>query len=295
MLDHLSSSPVKPSRVLVMGAGGFVGSALCRLLEKSDIPFLPLTRLDVDLLDDDASEKLIDIIRPGDSFVAVSALAPATDADMLIQNMNIARSMISALLARENDLSHVINISSDAVFADTPTPITEASCTAPNSYHGVMHLAREVMFKTEVHVPLATLRPTLIYGAKDPHNGYGPNRFRRLIQENENIVLFGEGEELRDHVHINDVAEIIYLSLMHRSKGELNVATGHVISFRELAELTVSCSSSSASVTGSPRHGPMPHNGFRPFDISACQAAFPEFRYTPIQEGIELSLKESRL
>jgi UDP-glucose 4-epimerase len=30
----------------------------------------------------------------------------------------------------------------------------------------------------------------------------------------------------------------------------------------------------------------MPHNGYRPFDVSATRAAFPDFRYTPLREGL---------
>jgi hypothetical protein len=30
----------------------------------------------------------------------------------------------------------------------------------------------------------------------------------------------------------------------------------------------------------------MPHNGYRPFDVSAARDAFPEFRYTPPAEGV---------
>ena len=48
------------------------------------------------------------------------------------------------------------------------------------------------------------LRPTLIYGEGDPHNGYGPNKFMRLAKKNEDILLFGKGEELRDHININE-------------------------------------------------------------------------------------------
>ena len=39
-------------------------------------------------------------------------------------------------------------------------------------------------------------------------------------------------------------------------------------------------------IKGSPRKGPMPHNGYRPFDVSATRDAFPEFRYTLPSEGI---------
>src|SRR5258708_20458707 len=70
--------------------------------------------------------------------------------------------------------------------------------------HGIMHLARELMLNATVKAPLAVVRSTLIYGEGDPHNGYGPNRFRRLAAAGQEIVLFGEGEERRDHVLIDD-------------------------------------------------------------------------------------------
>jgi UDP-glucose 4-epimerase len=133
---------------------------------------------------------------------------------------------------------------------------------------------------------VANLRPTLIYGASDPHNGYGPNRFRRLANQGSNIVLFGEGEERRDHVYIDDVAELITLVLQHKSVGALNVATGHVHSFMEIAKAVVALSGNATAVSCSPRMGPMPHNGYRPFDNTICEQAFPKFRYTLLREGL---------
>src|SRR6202035_3325660 len=113
------------------------------------------------------------------------------------------------------------------------------SPTVPVSMHGTMHLARELMLKATIKPPLGIVRSTLIYGAGDPHNGYGPNRFRRLAAKGEEIVLFGEGEECRDHVFIDDVAEIVARILYLRSRGTLNVATGTVHSFRVIAEKVV--------------------------------------------------------
>jgi UDP-glucose 4-epimerase len=37
------------------------------------------------------------------------------------------------------------------------------------------------------------------------------------------------------------------------------------------------------------RVGPMPHGGYRPFDVAATYAAFPGFEYTPLARGISLS------
>jgi nucleoside-diphosphate-sugar epimerase len=144
-----------------------------------------------------------------------------------------------------------------------------------------MHLAREVMFRNEVKAPLAILRPSLLYGAADPHNGYGPNRFRRLAASGEPIVLFGEGEERRDHVYIGDVAELVARVLYRRSRGVLNVATGSVHSFRDIAQRF------SKNIKATPRSGPMPHNGYRPFDAAATRKAFPDFRYTSLDEGLK--------
>lgn len=277
MLEHLNPEPRKPSRVVVIGAAGFVGNAVAARLERDGVAVVRIGRKEVDLLSPGAAETLSRTIKENDAVVAAAARAPCKDPDMLVENMIIARAIVGAL-ARA---CHVVNISSDAVYADSPEPLSERSCAEPGSLHGAMHLAREILFRSEVKAPLATLRPSLLYGAADPHNGYGPNRFRRLAAEDKEIVLFGEGEERRDHVYVGDVAELVARTLYRRSAGVLNVATGTVHSFREVAEKF------STKVKGSPRSGPMPHNGYRPFDAAATRAAFPDFRYTTLEEGLK--------
>jgi nucleoside-diphosphate-sugar epimerase len=180
-------------------------------------------------------------------------------------------------------------LGTDAVYADQPEPLSETSPTAPFEMHGVAFLAREIALRSEVAAPLALLRATLIYGAADTYNGYGPNRFRRLAATGQDIVLGGEGEERRDHVFIDDVVEIVIRVLFHRSKGVLNVATGEVHSFREVAEQVAACAPRKVAIRGSPRVGPMAHSGYRAFDITACRRAFPEFRFTPLAEGLRMA------
>lgn len=286
MLEHLNKSEMTPKRVVVIGAGGFVGGSVMQALATNGVEAKGVAREDVDLLTDDAAARIADTLLPGDAVVAVSAIAPAKNLENVIDNMKIVTAIADGILARGDDVSHVVNISSDAVYADTPTPLNETSATAPESYHGIMHLAREVHFKTVLPTPFASLRPTLIYGASDPHNGYGPNKFRRQAANGDKIVLFGEGEELRDHVLVDDVAEVVRRTLMHRSTGCLNVASGHVTSFRSVAEQVVALFDTPVPIEGSPRSGPMPHNGYRPFEISATNHAFPMFRYTPLGNGL---------
>jgi nucleoside-diphosphate-sugar epimerase len=269
---------------VVVGADGFVGNAIAIRLQRDGVKVLRVARRDVDLLTPDAGERLGGLLAPGDALVAAAAIAPCKNAEMLRDNMSLALAIVRA--ANRAPLSQVVNISSDAVYADSTVPLNEASSASPDNLHGVMHLAREAMFHTEIKAPLAILRPSLLYGARDPHNGYGPNRFRRLANRGEPIMLFGEGEERRDHVLIEDVAEIAARVLYRNSIGALNIATGEVASFREIAEMVVRFAGKVVPIKGSPRSGPMPHNGYRAFDITACRAAFPDFSCCPLPDGL---------
>lgn len=284
MLAHLNANPTNPSRVVILGAGGFVSGAAQRRLQAIGVPTLALSRQDLDLSHLDATTQLATYLRPDDSLLFVAAKAPVKSAAMLIDNIRIGKTLCDALsLVR---VKHVVYISSDAVYADNPQPLTEDSCAQPNSLHGVMHLAREIMLANSFGGPLCLLRPTLIYGEDDPHNGYGPNRFQRLVKNGDDIVLFGDGEERRDHVWIEDVAEIIKMVLCRESVGTLNVATGTVTSFREIAELAVKKNRRS-SLKSTPRVGPMPHNGYRPFDTRNIHASLGPYRFKLLSEWIE--------
>ncbi|MBT5752051.1 MAG: NAD-dependent epimerase/dehydratase [Rhodospirillaceae bacterium] len=287
MLTHLNDSPAAPARVVIMGAGGFVGNAAADRLESEGVEVLRLTRQEVDLLAADAAQKLAVCLRPDDCLIVTSALAPCKDNEMLVDNLAMMTAVCAAL--EKSPVAHVVYISSDAVYSDSPEALSEESIAAPDSLHGIMHVAREVMLKNTLkEIPLAILRPSLLYGVKDPHNGYGPNQFRRKAAKGEDIALFGEGEERRDHILIDDVAEIIRRVVRGRSEGVLNVVTGEVASFREIAELVVSHFDAPVQIKGSPRSGPMPHDGYRPFDAAACRKAFPDFQYTLLPEGLAL-------
>jgi UDP-glucose 4-epimerase len=281
------SPPEQPrdaARIVVLGAAGFVGSACVRFLGRSHSETLGLTRKEVDLLSGGAPEALAGHLRPGDTLVFISARAPCKDAAMFSDNMRMAEVVLEAV--QKVATGHLVYVSSDAVYSDSAEPLSEASPTEPDSIHGRMHLARERLLQGGYAGPMAILRPTLIYGANDPHNGYGPNRFRRLASTGKDIVLFGNGEERRDHIHVDDVATVIGLVAQQRSTVTLNVATGEVASFKEVAELTAGQFSPRVRVTSSPRTGPMPHGGYRAFDVRALKDSFPAAGIAAWREGI---------
>jgi UDP-glucose 4-epimerase len=284
MLTHAYASPRPPRRVVVVGAGGFIGSMIVKLLVDANIPVAGLTRKEADLLSATGSEQLRARLSPDDAVVFVSAVAPAKNAGQMMTNLRMAEAALQAFATVPP--AHLLYISSDAVYADEANPVTEQSPLAPSTTHGMMHAARELMFRTEVKAPFAALRPTLIYGAGDPHSGYGPNRFRRQAAEGGPITLFGEGEEKRDHVAVEDVARLALRILQHGSTGSLNAVTGVATSFCEIAHLVAGNFKPKGEVKHLPRSVPRAHLLHRFFDITSCYKAFPDFNFERLPDGL---------
>jgi nucleoside-diphosphate-sugar epimerase len=291
MLTHNNTTPQNPKRAVVIGAGGFVGSTIVAELGKAGIAATPLTRKDVDLLATDAGERLKARLSPEDAVVFVSAIAPAKTAAQLVVNLRMADAACTAF--RDVAPAHLLYISSDAVYADDANPVNERSPVAPSTVHGMMHAARELMFRTEYRGPFAVLRPTLIYGAGDPHSGYGPNRFRRQAAKGEPVTIFGEGEEKRDHVAVEDVGRLAVHILRHASTGALNAVTGVATSFHDIAHIVAAQFDPQAEVKSVPRPGPRPHLLHRFFDIADCYKSFPDFHFEPLASGLARVHRES--
>ena len=242
MLKHRNETPVIPDRCVVLGAHGFIARYVVSALRDGGAPVLALPSTDIDLCQRESVDQLKKILRPNDSVVFVSALTPDKGRDIrtLMRNLSMAEHVCAAVSAVP--CSHLVYVSSDAVYRDDLAFVRETSCCDPLSFHGVMHLARERMLQKtaqDIGMPLAVLRSSLLYGAGDTHNGYGPNRFLKTALDSRAITLFGGGEETRDHVWVGDLAALIKSCLTHRSDGTLNVATGQSVSFYDVAQMVV--------------------------------------------------------
>ncbi len=289
MLTHHRPKPENPSRVVILGGRGFTGSALRVALKCHGISILAPGSSELDLAADGADERLTGILRTTDAVVLLAALTPDKGRGVgpFLKNLAMGANVCAAL--ERVTPAHVVYFSSDAVYPLETSLVTETSCAQPTDLYGLMHMARELMIKTSTKAPVAVLRPTLIYGANDTHGAYGPNRFRRMAHENGRIILFGNGEEMRDHIAVKDVASLTLLVLSHLSAGTLNLATGRSISFADLARRVAALSDRSIHLDSVPRQNPITH---RHFDITAVRKAFPTFVFTPLDEGLAEAHRE---
>ena len=168
---------------LIFG-GGFISSELRKELMKINIKNRLILRKEIDLSKKKNISKIKKKIRKNDIIIFIAAKAPVKNFKMFEENIYILNNLCEALLKKK--ISKIIYVSSDAVFSDSKKRINEKSLKNPDSLHGLMHIYRERIlgfyFKN-----LSVIRPTLIYGNNDSHNGYGPNMFIRLAQSNKNI------------------------------------------------------------------------------------------------------------
>ena len=292
MIKHHHATPVAPSRVVVLGASGFVGRNLVSHLTGLGIAMVALSSAEIDLCKPESVTALQRVVREDAALVIVSAITPDKGKDIrtLMKNLKMGEHVSTFL--EQTVCSHVVYISSDAVYEDGANPVRETSCCNPSSFHGLMHLARERMLTYALGksgVPYIFLRPCALYGADDTHNSYGPNRFLRTARKECIITLFGNGEEKRDHVYIKDFSRLIGLCLMHRSEGTLNVATGISVSFFDLAQMIDGLCENEVQIECLPRRVPITH---RHFDIALTLKAFPSFQHTSLQTGLAETLRK---
>jgi UDP-glucose 4-epimerase len=284
MLMHLNTLPKKPSRIVLLGGNGFIGQNLASILQDAQVDFLSLSSKDIDLCAPDSVPKIVDLLQITDTVVFLSAITPdkGRDADVFIKNLQMMKHFCSAL--KNKPVSHVIYFSSDAVYGLKQSNVSEDSPVAPADLYGVMHLSRELMLAEMKSISHIILRVTMVYGAGDTHASYGPNRFFKTAKQDQRIDLFGGGEELRDHVHVNDVAAITKLCAFMKTTGLLNIATGRSTSFKEVAELVTNQFQNKVNICESPRANSITH---RHYDTINLLKAFPTFSLIKIEDGIE--------
>lgn len=142
----------------------------------------------------------------------------------------------------------VIYASSAAVYGNNHTvPLNESVALEPLSAYGADKLGCELHARIAdhiFHVPNLGFRFFNVYGPRQdplsPYSGVISIFFNRILHK-EDIAIYGDGEQVRDFVYVNDVVQAMVAG-MGKLKQEncghevLNVCTGKPTSINQLAK-----------------------------------------------------------
>lgn len=225
-------------RCFVLGGSGFIGTRLINALKIRGFNFLAPRSHELDLTSCRSINILQGLYQEGDHLIILAGLNPyrGNDVGILCKNLKIADNITQSI---NNKIHHITYVSSDAVYSQYERLVSDDTPPSPSTLYGAMHISRELMFN-EFSKKLAVVRPTMVLGPEDPHNAYGPNRFLRSSAEKEEIILFGRGEELRDYIEVNELANhLVDISESCRTSA-FNLVSGKSFSFHQIAKLIIS-------------------------------------------------------
>lgn len=162
--------------------------------------------------------------------------------------------IISICLQQQH--TKIMYSSSAAVYGDNPhLPLKTDSITLPLSPYGSAKLTGEHVlqqYHTEGHLQYAAFRHFNVFGPRqDPKGAYASviPLFITKALKNEDIIIHGSGEQVRDFIYVKDVVLANVLAATNRDvNGVFNVASGNEISIRQLASLIIELTGSKSAI-----------------------------------------------
>ena len=247
-------------KVFVAGGTGLVGTHLVQqLLEKgahvrvsvhhrpfalngAEVEVIPadLTNLD-DCL---SAMKGIDYVFQAAGSVGSAGTTPTETMADLTKNLIIAERMLHA--AWIENVERFLLLSSSTVYPALEHPVKEEEAwTGPthDSYFGYGWMKRYLerlaeYVARESDVQIALVRPTATYGPGDHSKHVVPMLISRAMEKQDPFEVWGSGDEVRDFLHVKDLARGCLLTLEKYAVCDpINLGYGEGFTIKDLVHL----------------------------------------------------------
>jgi nucleoside-diphosphate-sugar epimerase len=109
----------------------------------------------------------------------------------------------------------------------------------PDQTYGLAKLVGEIQASLvrEEGVPVTVIRPFSGYGTDQPTDYPFPAFIDRALAKTDPFTVWGDGQQVRDWVHIDDIVELTMACVEAGVDGPVNACTGRPTSFDELATI----------------------------------------------------------
>ncbi|PTD94228.1 epimerase [archaeon SCG-AAA382B04] len=221
--------------ILVTGACGFIGSNLTEyLLDKTDWKIIAYDNLSngkkeylpksdrVELIEADIRDKkdVREAVKGCDFVVNLAAqvgVIPSIDDPREDAEINIMGLLNLLEASRDLGVSRFVHASSAAPVGEVDEmPISEEKVPEPLSPYGASKLAGEAYcsaFASSYDIKTTALRFSNVYGPKSVHKTSVIHKFIREVLDGEEVVVYGDGNQTRDFIHVDDICQGILKSL----------------------------------------------------------------------------------
>jgi len=167
--------------------------------------------------------------------VVPSVADPRHDLDV-----NVLGTVNALLAARDGGAASFVFASSGAPLGSVEPPGHEGLAARPLSPYGASKLAGEgycSAFAGSYGLATTALRFTNVYGPYSYHKGSVVALFMKRIMEGAPLVVYGDGNQTRDFLYVDDLCAAVLAALEQQPQGELyQLGTGTETTVNELVE-----------------------------------------------------------
>lgn len=208
-------------------------------------------------------------------------------------NENIISSLNLIELAKKYNIKKLIVSSTAAVYGEPQyLPIDENHNANPSSYYGLSKLTMEKYIELS-NIDYIIFRFSNVYGPRQIPEGEAGvvSIFMDYFINNNEINIFGDGNQTRDFIYVKDIAKILFLCIKNDNitKEIINISSNVSISINELYEKLKHITKKDLKVNYlEERRGDIKHSLLN----NSKLLNYIDIKLTNINAGLEKTIKE---
>lgn len=281
-----------PSQVLVTGGAGFIGRRVVRAMLDAGHK---VTVIDRHAFPDDAARSVVgDLCDPATigqalnqgadlviHLAAITSVLRSMEDPVATYKLNVDATFNLLEHCRHRGVKTFLLASTNAVTGDVGTAtITERNPLRPLTPYGATKAAGEMLLSSFVGsygMTGAALRFSNVYGpGMEAKDSFIP-RLMRAARDGKGVQIYGDGTQLRDLVHVDDIVAGIFTAWRAGHNGPLILGSGESVTVNDILEAARAVTGAEIPAERIPaKPGEMPAVII---DISAARALGYEPRY----------------
>ena len=263
----------KGRNVFVTGANGFVGSWVAKALVESGANVTALIRdvIPNSNLDLSGTAKKLNIVRGSVTDLKVierafneygidtcfHLAAQAYVNKSFEQPLEVIKTndwgtlMVLEAIRQTECVKQAVFTSSSEIYGSYDQPIKEEFPLNPTSPYGASKAAADrycFSYWNTYNLPVSIIRPFNTYGPRHTYDVVP--KFIKLALENKNLTIYGDGQQTRDLLYVDDTVEaFLIMASNKKAVGQaINFGTGKDIKIIDLAEKIIKLSNSNSKI-----------------------------------------------